>query len=160
MNYTLDKLRAFESKMSSLIVVAHHEQKYGDKPYTYHLRMVAEKAHELFGEGKIHNPTIGDVKLATASLGHDLYEDTYVTKESLLEAGYDSEIVQAIDLVTKKEGLSYKDYLRNLSKDELAWKVKVADTYSNLTESIKVSDVKRVRKYSTQLELLYKFKDF
>lgn len=160
MNYMNDKLKAFESKMSDLITIAHHEQKYGDKPYTYHLRMVQDKAMELFKEGVGIKLTNFDLKLSTVALGHDLLEDTSVTKEALLQSGYAEDVVEAIDLVTKKEGLNYKDYIRDLSLNELAWKVKVSDTYSNLTESIKHGDVKRVRKYSSQLELLYKNKSW
>lgn len=158
MNYMQKRLEAWYEKMSSLITVAHSGQKYGDKPYTYHLHMVAEKAHELFGESVQHNHTIEDLKLITASLGHDLLEDTYVTKESLIEAGYHADIVEAIDLVTKKDGLGYTEYLRAISRNGLAFKVKVADTYCNLTESIKCGDIKRVRKYSLQLEKLYKLR--
>lgn len=93
-------------------------------------------------------------------LGHDLIEDTYVTKEYLISKGFDERAVQAIDFVTKKEGIGYKDYLRKLSENKLAWKVKVADTYSNMTQSIIDCDDRRVRKYSSQLELLYKFKSW
>lgn len=144
------------NKMSQLIIDAHLEQKYGDKPYTYHLRMVEEKAQELFSE---HLSEQDQLKLSIASFGHDLEEDTTVTSEYLVSEGFDIDVVWAIDLVTKKEGVGYKDYLRLLSTDPLAWQVKVADTYSNLTESIKDGNIKRSRKYSKQLELLYKFKE-
>lgn len=143
-------------KMSQLIIDAHLGQKYGDKPYTYHLRMVEEKAQELFSE---HLSEKDQLKLSIASLGHDLAEDTKVTVDSLLDQGFDVDTLRAIGLVTKREGVGYKEYLRALSRDLLAWRVKVADTYSNLTESIKDGNMKRSRKYSKQLELLYKFKD-
>ncbi|UUW39739.1 hypothetical protein VP14_052 [Vibrio phage VPMCC14] len=156
MNYMLDRLKAFENKMSDLITVAHHGQKYGDKSYTYHLRMVADNTIELFPS----TCKKFKAKLYTTALGHDLIEDTHVTKDVLIASGYDDEVVEAIDLVTKKEGLSYKDYLKKLSDNELAWKVKVADTYSNMTQSIVDGDTKRVRKYSSQLELLYKYKSW
>ena len=160
MEYDLDKLQAFEDRMSSLITEAHQGQRYGDRPYTYHLRMVRNKVLELFEESKGLTPTCKDLQLSTAALGHDLLEDTYVTRELLLAEGYHEEIIHAIDLVTKREDVSYKEYLRTLSKDEIAWKVKVADTYANLTESLKDLDIKRPRKYSTQIELLMKYKDW
>lgn len=149
-------IAAYYSKMSMLISDAHQGQRYGDKPYTYHLRMVEKKVAELF-------PSKDDASyliLATAALGHDQFEDTYITAEYLLEEGYDPLVVETIDLVTKKEGVGYKDYLKTLSQHEFAWKVKVADTYCNLTESIKSDDIKRVRKYSKQIELLYKYKSW
>ena len=67
-------------------------------------------------------------------------------------------MVDAVVLVTKVGGLSYSDYLRQIAGNEIAFKVKVADTYCNLTESIKGGDFKRVRKYSSQLEKLYKLR--
>ena len=158
MEYDLNKLQAFEDRMSSLITEAHQGQRYGDRPYTYHLKMVRNKVLELFEESKGLTPTYKDLQLSTAALGHDLFEDTCVTQDLLLTEGYHEDIVHAIDLVTKREGMSHKEYLRNLSKDEIAWKVKVADTYANLTESIKDLDIKRSRKYSTQIELLMKYK--
>lgn len=160
MLYSYEKLQAFEVRMSTLITEAHQGQRYGDRSYTYHLRMVRNKVMELFEESEGLTPTYKDLQLSTAALGHDLFEDTYVTRDLLLAEDYHEDIIHAIDLVTKKGGVSYKEYLRNLSKDEIAWKVKVADTYANLTESIKDLDIKRSRKYSTQIELLMKYKDW
>lgn len=48
--------------------------------------------------------------------------------------------------------------MKGIVGNDLAFKVKVADTYSNLTESIKCDDTKRVRKYSQQLDKLYKLR--
>ncbi|CAH9017122.1 putative metal dependent phosphohydrolase HD region [Vibrio phage 193E37-1] len=149
------KLYAYYNRMSMLISDAHQGQKYGDKPYTHHLRDVELKVNSLF-----YSTGEEQILLSTAALGHDLLEDTLTTANQLLEEGYDQRVVETIDLVTKKEGLSYKDYLRKLSTHPLAWKVKVADTYSNLLESIKDGDSKRVRKYAKQLELLYKYQNF
>ena len=160
MSYSYEKLQAFEVRMSTLITEAHQGQRYGYRSYTYHLRMVRNKVLELFEESKGLTPTYKDLQLSTAALGHDLFEDTYVTRELLLAEDYHEDIIHAIDLVTKREGVSYKEYLRTLSKDEIAWKVKVADTYANLTESIKDLDIKRSRKYSTQIDLLMKYKDW
>lgn len=154
MNYMQDKLKAWHGKMSDLITIAHAGQKYGDKPYTYHLRMVENKVVELFPNMQ----PLQHIKMITVALGHDLLEDTPITKEALIEAGYDKDIVEAIDLVTKKDGIGYNEYLRAIAQNEIAWKVKVADTYCNLTESIKSGDIKRVKKYSSQLEKLYKLK--
>lgn len=160
MLYSYEKLQAFEIRMSSLIIEAHQGQRYGDRSYTYHLRMVRNKVLELFEESKGLTPTYEDLQLSTVALGHDLFEDTYVTRELLIAEGYHEDIIHAIDLVTKQKGVPYKEYLRNISKDEIAWKVKVADTYANLTESIKDLDIKRSRKYATQIELLMKYKSW
>lgn len=143
---------------------AHSGQTYGDKPYTYHLGQVRSAVIKInypdnrgvapYGEEDTY------YKLEMVANLHDSEEDTYLTSQDLLDIGFPEDVVEAVTLVTKKEGVSYKDYLKLLSQNELAWKVKVADTYCNLTESMKDGDVKRVRKYSEQLGLLYKFKNW
>lgn len=142
--------------MKGLIREAHKGQWYGNSLYTAHLITTQRNFDTLEMYDNEEDWFLGQI----SCLGHDLIEDTYVTKEYLKDKGFDERVVEAIDLVTKKEGLSYKDYLRKLSENELAWKVKVSDTYSNMTQSMIDSDDKRVRKYSSQLELLYKFKSW
>lgn len=135
---------------------AHKGQWYGNSLYTVHLITTQRNFDTL----EMYDNEEDWLLVQISCLGHDLIEDTYVTKEYLIGQGFDERVVEAIDLVTKKDGLSYKDYLRKLSENELSWKVKVSDTYSNMTQSMIDSDDKRVRKYSSQLELLYKFKSW
>lgn len=141
-------------RMTTLIYECHAGQKYGTQPYTNHLHNV-RKVWEDLG---LYQSEDEYLKGVIAFLGHDLAEDSWVTKQHLLDLGFNTDAVGAIHLCTKYGDLSVKDYLRKLSVHELAWKVKVCDTYSNMTESIKDGNPKRVRKYSLQLELLYKFK--
>ena len=47
---------------------------------------------------------------------HDIIEDTDVTVEYLLKEGFPYYIVEAIDLVTKKEGLSKNKYFKELKE--------------------------------------------
>lgn len=146
-------LQAQYEKMSNLIIEAHAGQKYGGKPYTYHLRMVDRKCEELFGE----DLSVEDLlMLKICSLGHDLIEDTKETKQSLLDKGFDPLIVASIDDVTKKVGQGYSEYLMQCSLHWLPFYTKLADTYCNLTESLKSDSSKRARKYSSQIEKLYK----
>jgi hypothetical protein len=142
--------------MKGLIRDAYKYQWYGNNLYIVHLIATQRNFDTLEMYENEDDWFLGQI----SCLGHDLIEDTYVTKDYLLEKGFDIRVVEAIDLVTKKDGLSYKDYLRKLSDNEIAWKVKVSDTYSNMTQSIIDCDDKRVRKYSSQLELLYKFKSW
>lgn len=140
--------------MLDLIKDKHKYQIYGEHEYVYHLYSVMKISEKLF---KTNNDQDYFFLLITC-LGHDLIEDTEVTKEYLLSQGFDPNVVEAIVLVSKTKEVSYKEYLKQLSQDKLAWRVKVCDTYSNLTESIKDNNARRVRKYSSQLELLYKYK--
>lgn len=140
-------------KMSALIVEAHEGQKYGNRPYTYHLRMVEGKAYELF-KGSLGLAEI--LRLQIVALGHDLIEDTEETEQSLIKKGFDIDIVNAIKLMSKVDGQNYNQYLQQCVEDDLAFYGKLANTYCNLTESMKDGNFKRTRKYSLQIEKLYK----
>lgn len=148
-----------EYKASVYAREKHKYQKYGKYDYSFHLQNVVMNL-KLFGIQSYKSDDVNAYHTAMVAWLHDIIEDTDTTKEDLYSEGFPEEVVGAVDLVTKKEGLSYKDYLRTLSVNELAWKVKVADTYSNMTQSMIDSDDKRVRKYSSQLELLYKYKSW
>ncbi len=141
------------SDFETLVEDSHKGQTYGTgRPYTYHLTQVLTTWYKMFG-GK-------SGQLAEyACLGHDLLEDTEVTASQLRFKGVPEEAVIAIDLVTKKHGLAYKQYLRNICVNELAFEVKVADTYSNMTHSMKDGNFTRVKKYSNQLNLLYNYRE-
>ncbi len=141
--------------MRSLIIEAHEGQYYGDHDYVYHLLGVRQAFDTLF-KGKVDPDTY--LRGVAASYGHDLQEETWVTKQYLLDSGYDEQTVKAIDLCTKVEGLPYTNYLRCIARDDLAFMVKVSDTYANMTESIVGGDLKRSRKYSEQLGKLYKLR--
>lgn len=128
---------------------AHEGQCYGKHPYTTHLWQVQEKVYELFGADKCTK---------RVALLHDVLEDTEYTEQDLLDMGIIKVIVDAVVLCTKTEDVGYTKYLRKISRNELAFKVKVADTYCNMTESIKEGNIKRVRKYGMQIEKLYKLR--
>ncbi len=86
-------------------------------------------------------------------------EDTPLTEQHLLAEGFDKDVIEAVILLTKEDGISREDYIIRLCNNKLAWTVKVADTHSNLTESIKSGSIKRVNKYTGQLQLLFKHKN-
>lgn len=132
-----------------LVKRAHKGQKYGNSPYTFHLVSVSDKVHELFG---------ADLYTKKIALLHDVLEDTSVTEGDLRKMLIPDQVIEAVVLLTKTDSLGYTEYLRNITKNERAFKVKVADSYCNLTESIKIGDVKRIRKYSSQIEKLYKIR--
>lgn len=134
-----------EDKAFSLAIHYHKGQSYGKYDYSYHLSAVAGKVDELHGEGDgtIH---------ATAWL-HDILEDTDCEYETIGHAcGW--KVADAVVSVTKIKGESYKDYIKRVRENDLGLKVKIADTLCNLEESIKINDMKRVKKYSKQIQLL------
>lgn len=88
--------------------------------------------------------------LMTAWL-HDVLEDTKVTADELFIEGIPIPVINAVELLTKKEGVDYMEYLRTLSKNPMARVVKLADIVSNLNDA--PSD-KQIKKYLKALPIL------
>ena len=135
-------------KLISLTEKAHYGQKYGELPYTYHLSQVEGIAIDINEEFDEH--LVGAVALA-----HDLLEHTNVTAEELIRLGINKDIVKNVELLTKT-GYSYADYIRRVKSSPVALLVKRADTFSNLEHSFGQNDIERVKRYSRQLNKLYK----
>ncbi len=161
-----------KSFYDNLIKPAHAGQKYGDRPYTKHLRDVLQVWHAMF------EPRVGfqdaskvDIDSAIAwcdaaeyaCLGHDYLEDCEgASVEKLREHGCPEDAIHAIVLVTKVPRNvvnAYKVYLSDIAEDRLAFEVKVSDSYSNMNCSIKDGNFKRVQRYSNQINLLYKYRE-
>ena len=65
------------------------------------------------------------------ALLHDVIEDTNITLEEL-EKIFPSEITQAISILTHKDGVDYLDYIREIKRNPIARKVKLADLNHNM----------------------------
>ena len=128
---------------------------------------IAKKAHlgqvDKAGEDYIKHPekvasfVKTDEEKAVAYL-HDVIEDTELTLEDLSEYGFSKEVVEAVDIITKKRGEDYQSYLNSVKKNKLARAVKLADLRHNsdLTRLIKVTekDIKRKEKYQKAIDFL------
>lgn len=70
---------------------------------------------------------------------HDTIEDTDTTKESLLEAGVDKDIVEAVCLLTHDKNVPYFDYIETLiaSGNKLAIAVKKNDLTHNHNRAVR-----------------------
>jgi len=102
---------------------------------------------------------VDDLDAKIVAYMHDLIEDTPVTKQFLLDCGFDEYIVDAVDMLThKNENDDYFEYVRGVAKNPLAKKVKIADltTNSDLTRLDKPTktDFKRAEKYKKALQIL------
>lgn len=97
----------------------------GGEPYILHPIRVLAKLYEI----PQYNENIG-----LAAILHDVVEDSDITMEDLKQKGIDSEALEIIELLTKKEGESYDEYIDNISQNEIATYVKLADLFDNLTE--------------------------
>ena len=69
-----------------------------------------------------------------AGLLHDVVEDTKFTFEDLLNEGVDKEIVDALQLLTHTDDLSYEDYVNRIAEsgNSIAIHVKYNDLCHNL----------------------------
>ena len=128
---------------------------------------IAKRAHlgqvDKAGEDYIKHPekvasfVKTDEEKAVAYL-HDVIEDTELTLEDLNEYGFSKEVIEAVDIITKKRGEDYQSYLNSVKNNKLARAVKLADLRHNsdLTRLIKVTekDIKRKEKYQKAIDFL------
>ena len=68
---------------------------------------------------------------------HDTVEDTEVTVEEIREI-FGNRIADAVALMTHEESVPYMDYVKEIGKDPLARKVKLADLTHNM-------DIRRIK---------------
>lgn len=89
---------------------------------------------------------------------HDIIEDTPVTKEFLLDAGFPSHIVEAICTLTKEDDEDYFEYVKKVAQNELAKEVKLADLRHNMDitrlKTLKDRDLERNSKYQRAYHFL------
>lgn len=98
---------------------AHNDQiDKGGLPYIQHPIRVALNCHT------------DDEKIV--ALLHDVVEDTDITMQDLQQAGFDSHIIDAIIAITKNEDEDYMQFIKRLSKNNLALSVKINDLKDNM----------------------------
>ena len=128
---------------------------------------IASKAHrgqkDKAGMDYIEHPkkVAGFVQLrtekATAYL-HDVLEDTAVTANDLLNQGIPIEVVEDVQILTKKRNQNYDQYLEEVKKNKIARIVKLADLKHNsdLTRinNPRKIDFERCEKYKKAIEYL------
>lgn len=104
-------------KAMNLAYAAHHGQfDKGGVPYIFHPIHLAE--------------TMDDEISTCVALLHDTVEDTDVTLAQLARE-FPREIVEAVDLLTHRDGVEYFDYVRAIKQNPVAVKVKLADLAHN-----------------------------
>lgn len=67
----------------------------------------------------------------TVALLHDVIEDTIITLEELRSYGFPDQVIKAVDVLTKRPGVSYDDYIEKVKQNPLALTVKIADMSHN-----------------------------
>lgn len=126
---------------------AHRGQMYGEYDYfNHHVKGVEQMCVDLFGP---HVPT------QITALLHDTVEDSDVSCDEISEM-FGDDVSDAVYHLTKQSGESRDSYIRRCKLNPMARDVKIADTLFNLTASVACGDIKRIRKYASQLTSLYK----
>lgn len=102
-----------------LVVRAHRGQiDKANEPYVLHpLRLMLTQPDEA---GRM------------VALLHDVVEDTPITLDKLRSLGYSSEVVAAVDALTRRDAETYEEFIDRLAVDPLARRVKMADLRDNM----------------------------
>lgn len=113
-------------RQTVLAMMAFHDgqiDKGGNPYYRHPLRVMIR----LGASKPEHSP------MMHAALLHDVMEDCGVTRAQLLDLGYTSDEIDMIELVSRPQGMSYRDFIRRLmnSGDKRAMRIKLADLYDN-----------------------------
>ena len=98
-----------------------------------------------------------DEEKAVAYL-HDVIEDISLTLLDLEMFGFSKNIIEVVDILTKKKGQDYQSYLNLVKTNELARVLKLADLRHNsdLTRLPKITkkDLERNKKYISAIKFL------
>lgn len=131
----------------ALATKAHRGQSYpSPEPEPYILHPLRVMRHVSRGDAQI------------VAVLHDVVEDTDVTLELLREIGFCDRIVTALDLLTRRPGETYEDYIHRLGDDPLAREVKFADIGDNLANNRELphtsDNMARIARYEWALDVL------
>ena len=131
----------------ALAALAHRGQRYPSpesEPYIFHpLRVML---------------TLRKPVEQMAAVLHDAIEDTDLELRDLVEAGYETDVVTAVDSLTRRDTEAYEDYIERLGRNEIARRVKIADLSENLANNRRVPEApgnaERIDRYEAALALL------
>ena len=133
------------NKAIQIALDAHKDQvDKGGQPYILHpLRLMLQMPTE---------------KLQIIAVLHDVLEDSKYTVSDLKNNGFSSNIIIALQALTKKTGEDYFDFILRVNKNVLARQVKKADICDNLNlkriKNPSKKDLERVKKYKKALKFL------
>jgi len=63
---------------------------------------------------------------------HDVIEDSDLTLDDLKNEGFSTEVVEAVDALSKRDGEAYDDYINRTTLNKIAINVKLADLEDNM----------------------------
>ncbi|MDF2503868.1 GTP pyrophosphokinase [Clostridium sp.] len=89
---------------------------------------------------------------------HDTKEDTYVTDKDLLASGFDSEIIDAVDAITRRDNENYFNFIGRCKQNYIARIVKLADLEDNMDltriSNYTKKDIDRLKKYAKARKMI------
>jgi (p)ppGpp synthase/HD superfamily hydrolase len=89
---------------------------------------------------------------------HDVFEDTDVSLNDLLAAGYPAEVAAAVDRLTRRSGEAYEAYIDRLASNDVARRAKIADLDENLANNRRSpnspGNAERIERYTSALNRL------
>ncbi|MDV8273362.1 GTP pyrophosphokinase [Streptococcus pneumoniae] len=128
---------------------------------------IAKKAHagqvDKAGVDYIQHPLYVASQVNTeqekaVALLHDVIEDSDITAADLFASGLSNDVVTVVQILTKKKGQSYQEYLGKVTSNNLARVVKFADLNHNSDlsrlKSVTNTDYERVKKYKNAIYYL------
>jgi (p)ppGpp synthase/HD superfamily hydrolase len=128
--YNNFNMTEFLHRAEAIAREAHAGQKYGERDYIEaHVQPIATIIRRL-GYGAIYQ--------ATGWL-HDTIEDTDVTAGYLLSEGIPTEVVHAVNLLTKQPDVDHAAYLDGIITDKYATVAKFADSSANFSSTMLLS---------------------
>lgn len=128
-------------KACNIMFCAHKEDKdKGGYPYVFHPFYLASQ--------------MDDEDSVCVALLHDLIEDhgDKYNFEMLKNEGFSDAVIDALKLMTHPDGMPYMDYVKSISENPIARKVKAADLKHNL-DTRRVNG-KRPPKYDLYIKAL------
>lgn len=63
---------------------------------------------------------------------HDILEDTPTTLEHLERLGFSNYVINAVNMLSRRDGESYRTYINRVKQNDMALRVKIADLTDNL----------------------------
>ena len=130
---TLTEDEAFQVRKAEAFAILHHgDQKYGTRPYLYHLQRVVEVLGRF---------SVEEVCLLQSGFLHDVIEDTPTSREDV-ERMFGEDVADIVDRVSYVQDYSdHKDKLRKtyarIREREESVVLKVADRIANIEQNLR-----------------------
>ena len=132
---------------------AHHTDRYGKHPYfDYHIEGVVSLIKFDFQE--TDSLELKNELIIVAYL-HDVLEDhPDVVDLAMIQKLFSDKIAQAVDAISKECYQTKDEYLQVVLNNELARRVKIADSTFNMYNCIIENNFKRAKSYRKNVEFL------